>query len=102
MDDLDRELDDVVLFELPTHEDVEAFRDRLRPRWDGWSDADEDVWLFTARFEQAGDLAVMLRLAEALVAELGLPAIYYCLDGRVYALEAAPASPSGDLAAQPK
>jgi hypothetical protein len=44
----------------------------------------------------------MLRLAEALVAELGLPAIYYCLDGRVYALEAAPAPPSGDLAAQPK
>jgi hypothetical protein len=85
MDDLDFELDDIVIFELPTFEDVEAFCDRFRPRWDGWSHADEQVWLVTADLgEGAGDLASLLREAQ-----LGLPAIRYCLDGRVYVLEAA-------------
>jgi len=100
MDDLDRQLDDVVLFELPTREVVQAFHDRLRPRWDGWSDADDDVWLITAQLEGAGDLAVLLRQAEELVVELGLAAIYYCLDGRAYVLEAAPSRAAADLAAQ--
>jgi hypothetical protein len=90
MDDLDFELDDIVIFELPTFEDVEAFCDRFRPRWDGWSHADEEVWLVTADLGTgAGDLASLLREAQDLVAELGLPAIRYCLDGRVYVLEAA-------------
>ena len=90
MDDLDLELDDIVIFELPTFEDVEAFCDRFRPRWDGWSHADEQVWLVTADLGTgAGGLASLLREAQDLVSELGLPAIRYCLDGRVYVLEAA-------------
>lgn len=86
MHDLDLELDDVVLFELPTNEHVEAFRDRIRPRWDGWSDADEHEWLFTAQLEGGAGLASLLREAEELVAELGLTAIRYYLDGRDYVL----------------
>ena len=88
MDDLDRELDDVVLFELPRHEDVEAFRDRFRPRWEGWSDSDEPVWLFTVQLEQNSDLVSLLGEARGLVGELGLASIRYCLDGRMYVLGA--------------
>ena len=79
----------MVLFELPTNEHVEAFRDRIRARWEGWSDAEGDVWLFTAQFGE-GDLAPLLREAQDVAAELGPEAIHYCLDGRVYVLEAAP------------
>jgi hypothetical protein len=87
MEELPFELDEVVLFELPTQEHAEAFRDRLRPRWEGWSDAEEQAWLFAARLKRAGDLAPLLREAEELVAELGLVAIRFLLDGRVYVLE---------------
>jgi hypothetical protein len=88
MDDLDAQLDDVVLFELPAQEDVDAFCARLRPRWEGWSDADEDVWLFTAQLERGGDLAPLLRAAQELIAELGRDSIRFCLDGRIYLLRA--------------
>ena len=99
MEDLDLELDDVVLFELPTHEHVEAFCDRIRPRWDGWSDRDEQAWLFAALLNDGNDLAPLLRQAQELVAELGLAAIRFGLDGRLYVLEAAR---SRDLAARSK
>src|SRR5690242_4794179 len=99
MDSFDLDLDDVVIFELPTAEDVEAFRERLRPRWDGWSDADGEVWLFTARFSSGADVAVLLREAQELVAELGLDATRFVLDGRVYELAAARSAP---LAARSK
>jgi hypothetical protein len=99
MEDPVLDLGDVVLFELPSHEHAEAFRNRIRPRWDGWSDADDQVWLFTARLEGSDDLAPLLREAEELVAELGLAAIRFCLDGRVYLLEAARPTRAADLAA---
>jgi hypothetical protein len=86
-------LDDVVLFELPTFEDVEAFSHHLRPRWPGWSDADEHTWLFTVSLGgEADELAQLLRRAQDLLAELGLPVIRFFLDGRVYGLQAAVAS----------
>ena len=68
MDDLDLQLDDVVLFELPTRELVEAFRRRIRPRWDGWSDTEEDVFLFTAELRESGDVAPLLRSGAAALA----------------------------------
>lgn len=90
MDDLELDLDDIVIFELPTFDDIEAFCDRFRSRWDGWSQADEQVWLFSARLSTSDDsLASLLREARELLAELGLAAIRICVDGRVYALEAA-------------
>jgi hypothetical protein len=89
MQDLDLDLDDVVFFELPSRLEVDAFVKRIRPRWNGWSDAGENVWLFTARLEEDDDLAPLLREAEQLVAELDLAAIHFFLDGRVYLLEPA-------------
>jgi len=90
VDVLDTELSDVVLFELPTFEAAQAFRVRLRPRWAGWSHTDEPVWLFAAALGgEAEDLAVLLREAQAVVSDLDLPAIVFCLDGRSYVLDAA-------------
>src|SRR5579862_6206666 len=97
--DLDFALDDVVLFELPNPGDVEAFRARIRPRWEGWSDADGDLWLFTAQLEQSRDLAPLLREAQALISELGLEAIRFCLDGRIYVLDAARSEHTARIAA---
>ena len=53
MDDLEIQISDVVLFELPTWEAAQAFRVRLRPRWAGWSHDDEPVWLFAAELGEA-------------------------------------------------
>jgi hypothetical protein len=97
--DLDLALDDVVLFELPNAEEVEAFRDRIRPHWEGWSDADGDLWLLTAQLEKSRDLAPLLREAQELIAERGLDAIRFCLDGRIYLLDAARSSRTAELAA---
>jgi hypothetical protein len=90
MDELDLQLDDVVLFELPTHADVEAFCDRLRSNWPGWSEADGEVWLFAVDLEGRTDgLAGLFRAAQDLLAELGLPTTRFYLDSRIYVLEAA-------------
>ena len=88
MDDLDFELDDAVIFELPTLEAVEAFCNRLRPRFDGWSDDDELMWLFTARLDAEADVAGLLREAQEILGKLGVAEIRFFLDGRVYLLEA--------------
>ena len=88
MDDLEIQISDVVLFELPTWEAAQAFRVRLRPRWPGWSHDDEPVWLFAAELSDENDnLALLLREAQALLSELNLPAIVFVLDGRSYVLE---------------
>jgi hypothetical protein len=87
--DEDVAMSDLVLFELPTLEDVEVFCATLRPRWRGWSIEDGDVWLFAAELrEEETDLATLLREAQALIAELALPEILICVDDRVYCLEA--------------
>jgi len=99
MDILDFELDDVVIFELPTLGAVDAFRSRFRPEWDGWSDADGQLWLFTARLEAKSYLAALLREAQEVAAELGLAEVRFFLDGRIYALEAARPRGAADLAA---
>ena len=78
----------MVVFELPSFEDAEAFRVRLRPRWPGWSHHDEQGWLFAAELDtEPGDLPVLLHEAQDLLAELGLPAICFILDCRTYVLE---------------
>src|SRR5262249_38039011 len=88
MDDLEIQISDVVLFELPTWEAAQAFRVRLRPRWPGWSHDDEPVWLFGAALTDEPDsLALLMRGAQPLVADLDLPAIVFVLDGRSYVLE---------------
>jgi hypothetical protein len=90
MDELDLQFSDIVLFELPSFEATQAFRTRLRPRWAGWSHEDDPVWLFAAELgADADDLAVLLREAQDLLAELGLFAIPFVLDDRTYVLEPA-------------
>jgi hypothetical protein len=83
--------DDVVVFELPNSEGVEAFCAHFRSRWPGWSYADADVWLFTIDLLAPTDLPVLLHEAQELVGKLGLTTIRFHLDGRVYDLDALPA-----------
>lgn len=87
MHDLDLELDDLLIFELPTYAALEAFRDRFRPDWDGWTQVDATMWLFALRLDEHDDVGSVLRAAESLVLRLGLPSVRFTLDGRVYALE---------------
>ncbi len=83
----------MILFEVPAYADVKTFCARLRPRWQVWQVFDNDVWLVGARAKVDDvDIAVLLREVEALVAELDLRAIRYCLDGRFYVMECAVAS----------
>jgi hypothetical protein len=89
VDDLEIQLSDVVLFELPTWEAAQAFRVRLRPRWPGWSHDDEPVWLFAAELgDETDSLVLLFREAQAVLAELDVPAILFVLDGRSYVLDA--------------
>jgi hypothetical protein len=82
-------LSDQVLFEIPVGADVDRFRARLRLRWSGWSRRDEDVWLVGAEVKaDESDLADVLRQAQELLPDLGLPAIRFCVDNRVYDLRA--------------
>lgn len=92
MDELDLQLSDIVLFELPTFQAAQAFRVRLRSRWPGWSHDDDQVWLFAAEIgADVDDLALLLRESQQLLAELDVPAVAFFLDGRTYALDAAEA-----------
>lgn len=82
-------MSDLVLFELPSSGDVDRFCSALRPRWRGWPIDDGDVWLAAVELRAEDvDLAALLRKAQAVIAELALPEICFCLDGRVYWLEA--------------
>ena len=90
MEELDVQLSDIVLFELPTFAAAQAFRVRLRPRWPGWSHDDENLWLFAAELGNEPDaLPLMMREAQELIADLDLLAIVFVLDGRSYVLAAA-------------
>jgi hypothetical protein len=90
VDELDLQLSEIVLFELPTFEAAQGFRVRLRPRWPGWSHNDEGLWLFAAELGDGADaLALLLREAQELVGDLDLLAVVFVLDGRSYVLPAA-------------
>jgi hypothetical protein len=90
VDEIELQLSDIVLFELPTFRAAQAFRVRLRSRWPGWSHEDDPVWLFAAELGgEADGLALLLREAQEVLADLDLPAIVFSLDGRTYVLDAA-------------
>jgi hypothetical protein len=78
-----------VIFELPTQSAARAFGAQLRGRWSGWEEPDDECWLFAAHLDACADIAPLLRRAQELVADLGLPPIRYSLDGRLYVLEPA-------------
>jgi hypothetical protein len=90
VDELDLQLSEIVLFELPTFEAAQAFRVCLRLRWPGWSHDDEGLWLFAAELGDEPDaLALIMREAQELITVLDLLAIVFVLDGRSYVLSAA-------------
>lgn len=90
MDAIPLRLSDTVRFEIPAHVDVEAIAERIHGRWPGSTrQIADDVWLVSARVRKSkNDLALLLREVEALVAETGLQAIRYHVDGRAYVLAA--------------
>ena len=87
--DDDVAMSDLVLFELPRIAAVDLFCAALRPRWRGWVTVDGDVWLVAAELgPEEGDLASLLREAQAATDDLGLGTVTFCLDDRVYCLAA--------------
>jgi hypothetical protein len=78
---------DVVLFEIPVDANVDRFRSRIRSRWPGWSKLDENVWLVAAELPDDDALAALLRDAQALLPELKLDTIRFCVDDCVYDLK---------------
>jgi hypothetical protein len=89
MTDDDHQLSGEVLFEIPTCANVELLNNRLRPRWAGWALLEGDVWHVAAHLADDGtDVAALLREVEAYVAESGLQAIRYRVDGRFHIMEA--------------
>jgi hypothetical protein len=88
MDDRPLQMSNVVRFELPAYADADAFCARIRSRWPGTRRLDGDVWCISARVRRSdSDLALLLRAVEAYVADVGLQAIRYELDGRWYIMD---------------
>jgi hypothetical protein len=90
MDETLIQISDVVRFEVPGYADVDAFCERIRARWPGTKKRGvDDVWLVSARVRRSKkDLALLLREVEAYVADTGLLAIRYHVDGRAYVMAA--------------
>lgn len=89
MDGSGPHMSNTIRFELPTYVDVDRFCERIRARWPGSTRTEGDVWLVSARLRgNSNDLALLLREVEAYVAESGLQAMRYHVDGRAYVLEA--------------
>jgi hypothetical protein len=82
------EMSNIVRFELPAYANADAFCARIRSRWAGTRRLDGDVWCISARVRKTkSDLALLLREVEAYVADAGLQAIRYELDGRWYIMD---------------
>ena len=84
---------DTVLFELPHRPAAAQLCRRLRPRWAESLVEEDGQWLVFAHLRpDEGDLATLLRVVAAWVAERGLEELWFQLDGRSYLLRA----PFGD------
>jgi hypothetical protein len=95
MEEIPLHISDVVRFELPAYAGVGDLCAHIRPRWGGTIKFEQDVWYVSARVRRSeGDLAALLREVEAYVAEAGLQAIRYQLDGRFYIMEARTPEPA--------
>jgi hypothetical protein len=88
--DFDDRLNDLVLFEIPEFEQAMALCGRLATDWMAWVHRRDEARFVAALLlpEAEGDLAALLRTVEQWVAERGLVAIRFELDGRAYVLEA--------------
>jgi hypothetical protein len=89
MEDTALSMSNVVRFEIPAYAGIDELCAYIRPRWGGSIKFQDDVWYVSARVRRTrNDLAQLLRKVEAYVAESGLQAIRYELDGRFYIMEA--------------
>ena len=89
MDEFAVSMSNVVRFEIPAYAGIDDLCAYIRPRWGGSIKFQDDVWYVSARVRRTrNDLAQLLRKVEAYVAESGLQAIRYELDGRFYIMEA--------------
>jgi hypothetical protein len=89
MEDTALSMSNVVRFEVPAYAGIDELCAYIRPRWGGSIKFQDDVWYVSARVRRTrNDLAQLLRKVEAYVAESGLQAIRYELDGRFYIMEA--------------
>jgi hypothetical protein len=94
MDEIAVSMSNVVRFEIPAYAGIDDLCAYIRPRWGGSIKFQDDVWYVSARVRRTrNDLAQLLRKVEAYVAESGLRAIRYELDGRYYIMEAQPIAP---------
>jgi len=89
MEDTALSMSNVVRFEVPAYAGIDELCAYIRPRWGGSIKFQDDVWYVSARVRRTrNDLAQLLRKVETYVAESGLQAIRYELDGRFYIMEA--------------
>ena len=89
----DTALDEVVLFDIAGVRAVDELCERLRADRLVWVHEREDTRLVAASLRtESGDLAALLRIVEAWVAERGLASMRFELDGRSYALRVRPAA----------
>jgi hypothetical protein len=74
-----------VEFELADHAAAQALSRRLRPARLEWLESRDGLWLVTAELRAVpGDLALLLREAEAWLGDMDLPDVAFRVDGRWY------------------
>jgi hypothetical protein len=99
MEDIALSMSNVVRFEIPAYAGIDELCAYIRPRWGGSIKFQDDVWYVSARVRRTrDDLAQLLRKVEAYVAESGLQAIRYEVDGRFYIMEAEHVEPAAAAA----
>jgi hypothetical protein len=84
----DTELNELVFFEIPGFDLAARLCDLVGSEWLAWVQSGEGIRRVAVMIQpEEGDLAVLLRLVERWVAEQGIVAIRFVLDGRMYVLE---------------
>ena len=88
-------MDDVILFEISGLERATELCKLLAKEWLAWVETRDDLRHVAVllQHEEGGDLAALMRTVEAWVAERGMVAIWFVVDGRRYLLAAAPEIP---------
>jgi len=84
----DETFEEIVLFEVPNSEEAQRLWLRLQEARLAWLHRDEDTYYVAAVIRaEAGDLALLLRDAEAWLVERSLTTLPFELDGRMYDLQ---------------
>jgi hypothetical protein len=90
---IERSLKEIVLFELPDRMLSERLLARAMLSRIAWLESGEGICRVGVLLNtNADDLALLLRTVQAWLSDSGLVAIRFEVDGRMYALEAAPSA----------